>query len=126
MITHRPLVASDLPTLQKALDQDEYEHLETKNYTRDGAFSEVYEDDSGPIGVLRYTKTLRLVTVWVDNDDKRRNAASVVQAIADAVQRARENGFSEIIFQTESPTLAQFCTKHLGFTESKGEYVLQV
>lgn len=112
--------------LQRALDQDEYEHLETKHYTMDGAYSEVYEDENGPIGVLRYTKTLRLVTAWCDNNDKKRNAASTARAISDAVGKAKANGFTEIIFHTESPTLAEFCVYKLGFSESKGEYVLHV
>src|SRR5271166_3679293 len=126
MITHRPLGVADLPMLQKALDQDTYEHADVKQYTMDNAFSEVYEDDAGPIGVLRYTKTLRLVTVWCDNHDRERNAASVIQAISDAVVKAKASGFTEIVFHTESPMLARFCCTKLGFAESKGEYVLHV
>lgn len=124
-MTHRPLGESDLPMLQKALDQDTFEHADAKQYTMDNSFSEVYEDEAGPIGVLRYTKTLRLTTVWYDNHDRKRNAASVIQAISDAVTKAKASGFTEIVFNTESPTLAAFC-QTLGFAESKGEYVLHV
>src|ERR1039458_2579173 len=90
-ITSRPLELLDLPMLQRALNQDEYEHDNTKAYTKDAAFSKVYEDEDGPIGILRYTKTLRLVTVWCDNHDRKRNAASVIKAIADSVALAKEN-----------------------------------
>jgi len=125
----RPLGVADLPMLQRALDQDEYEHLETKNFTMDYAFSVVYEDEQGPIGVLRYTKDdgrLRLVTVWCDNNDRRRNGRSVIVAIADTVQRARASGYKDIVFATKSPSLAKFCIDRLGFEEKKGEYVLHV
>lgn len=125
MITSRPLELLDLPMLQRALDQDSYEHASVPDYTRDGAFTKVYEDEEGPIGILRYTKTLRLVTVWCKNDDRVRNASSVIQAIEDSVALAKTHGYTEIVFNTESPTLARFCTR-LGFQESKGQYVKQI
>jgi hypothetical protein len=125
-ITSRPLEHKDLDMLQRALDQDQYEHADKEAYTQNGAYSEVYEDEQGPIGVLRYTKTLRLLTVWCDNKDRIRNGASVIQAITDAVTKAKESGFTDIIFNTQSPTLAKFCVDKLGFEESKGEYVKYV
>jgi hypothetical protein len=116
--------------LQRALDQDEYEHLEVPDFTMDSAYSVVYEDDLGPIGILRYTREpnsrLRLVTVWCDNADASRNGKSVVVAIADTVRLARESGYKEIVFCTQSPSLAKFCIDRLGFKEDKGEYVLYI
>ena len=126
MITSRPIEHADLPMLQRALDQDQFEHASTAHYTMDGAYSEVYEDEVGPIGVLRYTKTLRLMTVWCDSKDRVRNGASVIQAISDAMVKAKKSGFTEIVYNTESPLLAKFCVDKLGFAESKGEYVKQV
>jgi hypothetical protein len=111
--------------LQKALDQDEYEHADVSQYTMDSAYSEVYEDENGPIGVLRCTKVLRMVCVWTCNEDKKRNALGTIEAVKNVVERAKANGFREIIFHTDSPTLAKFCQK-LGFNESSGEYVLHV
>lgn len=125
-ITSRPLELLDLDMLQRALDQDNYEHAEVKNYTMDKAASYVYEDEKGPIGVLRYTKTLRLVTVWCDNKDRVRNAASIIKAISDAVAKAKASGFTDIIFNTQSPLLAKFCCERLGFEENKGEYIKYV
>src|ERR1700675_222403 len=115
-MTSRPLGVADLPMLQRALDQDEYEHLETKHFTMDSAYSVVYEDEAGPIGILRYTKEsdrLRLVTVWCANTDKKRNAASVIVAISDTARLARQSGYKEIVFRTESPSLARFCIDRL-------------
>jgi|ERR1017187_5012636 hypothetical protein len=125
MITNRPLEAADLDMLYRALGQDEYGHAAVANYTQDGAYSEVYEDEKGPIAVLRYTKTLRLVGVWCDNKDFRRNALATMKALEDATNKAKASGFTDIIFTTESPTLARFC-KRLGFQESGEQYVKYV
>ena len=129
-MTSRPLGVADLPMLQRALNQDEYEHLETKNFTMDSAYSVVYQDERGPIGILRYTRDpdgrLRLVTVWCKNADKQRNGKSVIIAIADTVRLARTGDYKEIVFETKNPSLAQFCVTKLGFSESNGEYVLHI
>lgn len=125
MIISRPLEQKDLTVLQRALDQDEYEHAGAPDYTRNGAYSEIYEDEKGPIAVLRYTKTLRLVGVWCDNKDFRRNALATMKALEDATNKAKASGFSDIIFTTESPTLARFC-KRLGFEKSGEQYVKYV
>ena len=126
MITSRPLESLDQDMLKRALDQDTYEHAGVGDYSCPNVYSEVYEDEVGPIGILRYSKTLRLMTVWCDNKDRERNAASVIKAIGDAVEKAKASGFTEIVFNTESPTLAKFCMTQLGFEESKGEYVRYV
>jgi hypothetical protein len=123
MITDRPLTVDDKPMLQAALDQNTF-HPGGKAEWFYGKkkFSVVYVDEQGPIGVLRYTKTLRLVAVWCDNDDHSRNGAAIMQGMKDAVKAAQDDGFTEIIFQTNSPLLANFCTNMLGFEESPGEY----
>ncbi len=129
-MTSRPLGVADLPMLQRALDQDEYEHLEVPNFTMDSAYSVVYEDERGPIGILRYTRDqddrLRLVTVWCDNADSHRNGKSIVVAIADTVRLAKTGGYKEIVFFTENPSLARFCIDRLGFEKDKGDYVLHI
>ncbi len=129
-MTSRPLGVADLPMLQRALDQDEYEHLEVPDFTMDSAYSVVYEDEHGPIGILRYTKDsdgrLRLVTVWCENTDKQRNGKSIVVAIADTVQLARTSGYKAIVFETENLALAKFCIDKLGFKKNKGGYVLYI
>ena len=125
-ITNRPLEEKDLPMLQAALDQDTFEHCEAKNYTMDNSYSVVYEDEQGPIGVLRYTKTLRLVCVFCDNDDKRRNAAGATQAVINAVQQAKANGFVDVICETESESLKKFYVNYLGFKEAGKTLVLHI
>ena len=125
-MTNRPLESKDLPMLKQALDQDKFEHCDPEQYTMDHAYSVIYEDEKGPIGVLRYTKTLRLVCVFCDNDDKERNAAGAIQAVVDAVAQAKANGFTEILCETESESLKRFYVKHLGFKEAGKTLVLHV
>ena len=126
MITNRPLESKDIPMLKQALDQDTFEHCQSGEYTMDHAYSVVYEDEKGPIGVLRYTKTLRLVCVFCDNNDKERNAAGAAQAVIDAVAQAKANGFTEILCETESPLLKKFYVEKLGFKEAGNTLVLHV
>jgi hypothetical protein len=92
----------------------------------DHAYSVIYEDEKGPIGILRYTKTLRLVCVFCDNDDKERNAAGAIQAVVDAVAQAKANGFVDVICETESPSLKKFYVNHLGFKEAGKTLVLHI
>ena len=124
MVTSRPLEEKDIPRLKAALDQDTYEHCQPGEYLMQGAYSVVYEDEQGPIGVLRYTKILRLVAVWCNNADKRRNAASAVQAVKDAVEQAKANGYTDIVCQTDSESLKRFYVTQLGFKEAGRTLVL--
>lgn len=127
MITHRPLEGKDVPMLQTALDRNEFHPGQKPEwYTGSNMYSVVYEDEQGPIGVLRYTKTLRLCTVWCDNADHTRNGASIIQAIKDSVEMAEQSGYTEILFKTNSKLLAAFCVGKLGFEESQGEYRKEV
>lgn len=124
-MTSRPLEVKDIPMLKQALANDRFEHASSEYYTMDGAHSVVYENSGGPVGVLRYSKTLRLVAVFNDNDNPS-NARTVLKMVRDAVGKAKAAGFTEIIFNTQSETLANFCIQKLGFNESKGEYVRTV
>lgn len=123
MISRR-LEEYDLAMLQKAMDGNTF-HPGQKAEQYTSGHCVVYEDESAPIGVLQYTKILRLRTQWCDENDKKRNGAVTIQAIEDTVKLAKENGYSEIIFQTDNEALAKFCVK-LGFEESRGEYRKEV
>ena len=126
MVNSRPLTEEDLPILQSALDKSPHPDQRVEHYIGDNKYCEVYEDESGPIGVLRYTKTLRLCATWVNNEDRARNAQSIIQAVEDAIGKAKANGFTEIAFQSDSPSYAKFCTDKLGFLESRGEFIKYV
>lgn len=121
MITKRPLIDADLLALQKSLDESKF-HSGLKANLFSGPHTEsfVYEDEQGPIGVLRYSKTLRLCTSWFNEKDRVRNGASIFQAIKDSVELAKKNGFTDIIFDTESLLLEKFCIDKLGFEKAVG------
>jgi hypothetical protein len=123
MVTNRPLAQEDLSILQSALEKSPHPDQKVEHYVGANKYSEIYSDESGAIGILRYTKTLRLCATWVDNEDRARNAQSIIQAVEDAVVKAKANGFNEIIFQTDSPSYAKFCVNKLGFLESRGEFI---
>lgn len=125
MINHRPMKVEDIPTLQAAIDQNEFHpNQKTSYYTGEKMYTEIYEDETSPIGFLRYTKALRLCTVWCDNGDRVRNGASIMQAIENSVKLAIADGFNEILFETNSPLLEKFCTSKLDFKKAEGNTLI--
>lgn len=125
MINRRPMAGTDLPVLQAALDQNTFHpNQKTEYYTGKKMYTEIYSDEQGPIGFLRYTKSLRLCTVWCDNGDRVRNGASIMQAIKNSVNIALADGFTEILFETNSPLLEKFCTSKLGFDRAEGNTLI--
>ena len=125
-MTNRPLVASDFQMLQKALDQDTYDHDSPMAYVEEGTGSQVYEDEQSPIAIFRYSMALRISAVWCDNFDRVRNKEVAIRFFNDALAEAKAHHFKEIVFNTQSPTLAKFCIDQFGFEERKGEYVRNV
>src|ERR1700744_1403517 len=122
MVTDRFLDASDLPNIAMALAKDEYHKgTEAEFFTQFGCISKVYEDEIGPIMYVRGAKALRLDIQFVDNNDARRNMKAMLERFPDLVEKAKENGFSEIVFVTNSPLLKKFCEKRLGFETMAGD-----
>jgi len=123
----RPFVQEDAPMLEYACQNNRFDpDCQPSWYVAPGRYAEVYEHEGSPVGVISYSKSLRLRSIWCDVDDRETNAKSIIQAIEDAVQKARAAGFTEIIFQTDNPALAKFCTSKLGFEESRGEFIKYV
>ena len=130
MISIRPLTEQDAPVIQRAIDADTFHQgewrLEHFLPAKPSITTTVIEDQAGPITFVRFTKTLRIECVWVDGADNSRNAKAIIHGIQDAVVKARESGFSEIIITTTHPKLAQFFERILGMTRRSDEYVLAV
>lgn len=127
MVTDRFIEPSDMETLAISLAKDEY-HKETEAefFTQVGCVSKVYEDELGPIMFVRGAKALRLDIQFVDNLDARRNMKAMLERFPDLVQKAKENGFSEIVFVTNSPLLKSFCERRLGFETLAGDELRKV
>lgn len=86
-----------------------------------GSVSSVYEDDAGPIFIARGTKALRVDIQFIDNNDFQRNRQALLDGFPTFVERARQGGFTELIFESTSPLLRRFCKREFGFVESKDE-----
>jgi hypothetical protein len=122
MVTDRFMEASDAPLLARSLANDEH-HRSTppEFFTAPGTICKVYEDELGPICFVRGTKALRLDIQYVDNADKKRNMTAMLEGFDRLAKNAASHGFTEIIFQTNSPLLRKFCVKAFGFYEYEGE-----
>jgi hypothetical protein len=121
MITDRYLEETDLDLLELSLASDEY-HSETKPefFTQPGTATKVYEDEKGLICFVKGSPVLRLDIQWLNNSD-RRNARVMMECFPDLAARAKENGFTEIVFTSNVELLRKFCIKRLGFIESGDE-----
>ncbi len=124
----RQMDVADIPALQQAIERDTFHPGEwnVEHFTQPTASVEVIEDSQGPVAFVRFTKSLRISCVWNDETDNHRNGRAVLQGILDAVKKARDSGFTEIIITTESDKLATFFEKVLKMKKSKCEYILQV
>jgi len=128
-LNNRPIYNTDIPILQKAIDDDTFHPGRWKVEDFKG-FSELFEDSHGPIVFVVYGKEgerLRISTMWTTPDDSHRNGRAIIFLVRSAASRAASSGFKELIFTTTHNKLANFCTKALGF-EGIGddEYVLSL
>ena len=122
MVTDRFLEARDEELLELSLAKDEH-HVGTdvEFFKKTGTVTKVYEDEFGPICFVRGTKALRLDIQYVSNSDKKRNMTAMLAGFGALAEKAKENGFTEIVFNTNNDLLRAFCIKRFGFVESKGE-----
>lgn len=122
MITDRFIETTDLPLLAVSLAQDEHHQgTEPEFFIEYGTVCKVYSDERGPILFARGSKSLRLDLQYVDNKDTKRNMKAMLEGFDKLAAKAKENGFTEIIFQTNNPLLKRFCIKAFGFADSCGE-----
>lgn len=121
-ITDRFLHEGDYTLLELSLAKDEH-HLGTppEFFVQPGTIAKVYEDDKGPVLFVRGAKALRLDIQFVDNEDSERNMNAMLGGFDGLEKKAKENGFTEIIFSTNSRALAIFCKRRFGFFEERGE-----
>lgn len=82
----------------------------------------MFRDHIGDVIATRLTTSLRL-GVQFDVTQKARNAFLLGPAFALVMEKARRDKFSEIIFESTSPSLVDFCCKRLGFVPSHDELV---
>lgn len=122
MIRDRLLQEGDYTLLELSLAKDEH-HRGTapEFFVQPGTITKVYEDEKGPVLFVRGAKALRLDIQYVSNDDHKRNIKAMLAGFDGLTKKAAENGFTEIIFNSNNHALKKFCTKRFGFVESDGE-----
>jgi hypothetical protein len=122
VITVRPLVEEDRQSLNNSIINDLY-HRDSMNddffYDR-RAISTVYEKDNKPIMFVKGSTVLRLDIQFCNNSNHRNNAAALNE-LSKIIETAKSSGFSELVFNTDSPLLKAFCCKHFGFVELNNE-----
>lgn len=118
----------DETALQTAIDADKFHPGEWKveHFKQPTALVQVIEDTQGAIAFVRYTKTLRISCVWADADSRNRNGRAAVLGIKDAVDKAKNSGFTEVIITTNHPPLARFFTTVLKMKHRGDEYLLEL
>jgi hypothetical protein len=123
MITERWLTHEDYSTIELSLLLDSHHKTTTPNFFyKDGTACKVYEDESGPIMFVRGTKALRIDIQFVDNNDFERNKEAITEGFDGFVQQCKDNGFTELVFYSDSPLLKRFLKrKEFGFVEVSGE-----
>lgn len=122
MITDRFIEPDDLSLLELSLAKDEY-HTKTSTdfFYQPGTLTKVYVDEQGPVLFARVSAALRLDLQFMDNYDAKRNIRVMMEGFPLLVAKAKENGYSEIIFNTSNDLLRRFCIKRFGFVDSSGE-----
>jgi hypothetical protein len=114
-------------TLAVSLAADEHHKgTEPEFFTELGSVCNVYEDDGKPVFFVRGAKALRLDIQFLDNKDAKRNMAAMIQGFPGLVEKARANGFAEVIFQTNNDFLRKFCEKRLGFEAVSGHEMRRI
>lgn len=111
MVTSRQITETDRPSLAQALDRDIF-HQGTKvdAFYEKGTMTNVYEDEQGPVLVLRASRSLRIDMMFFDNDARLRNKAVMLEGFQALLHGARQAGFKEITTSTNSPALLKFAT----------------
>jgi hypothetical protein len=121
MVTDREIHTGDIPLLKDSLARDEHHNFTKPEFFFDPwSVCKVYEDEEGPICFVRGSKALRLDIQYVSNADAKRNVKAMLE-FDKLAAKARSNGFTEIVFTTNSPPLKKFCMRRFGFIEECGE-----
>lgn len=119
----RPITEEDKILLAESISKDEYhkDNTDADFFYEYGSICNVYEDKTGPVMFVRGTQALRLDIQFINNENKRRNVAMMMQGFPTLAKQAKEAGFTEIIFNSTSELLRSFCIKYFGFEVSGDE-----
>lgn len=74
----------------------------------------VYEDEQGPVFVVRYSTAVRVDTEFNPTANKERIRTMLKEVVPEVASNAQAQGFLELIFTSTSKSLIAFC-RLLGF-----------
>ena len=127
MITDRLLQASDYELLNESLKKDEFHKTTTPEFfTQEGTITKLYSLDGEPVLFCRACKSLRLDAQFLDNNNVQANRKTLEQGFKEVEQKAKENGFVEVLFNTSNPLFKRFATRKLGYTVVEGDELRKV
>lgn len=127
MVTDRLYEETDYNLLDLSLSTDEH-HTTTKPefFIEPGTLCKVYEESGSPVLFVRGSPELRLDIQFISNLDARRNMRVMLEGLPPLAQKAKDNGFKSILFNTSSPLLKAFCIKRFGFESVEGDSLRKV
>lgn len=88
-------------------------------YSEPGARTVVVEDEAGPVIVAKFTPILQMDTDFLPAAEPKRVAKAILEGLLEMEKQAKDQGFKQISFESESPKLIEFCRK-LGYRASPG------
>lgn len=112
MVTSRSITEQDRESVEQALSRDFFHPDTDANvFFEKGTMTNVYEDEQGPVLLVRTYKSLHLDLMCFDNADVVRNKAVLQEGWPLLVSGAQRNGFKEIVTTVNGPALLKFLTK---------------
>lgn len=122
MVNVRYLEDLDKEIIRLSLEEDKFHIGTTADFFTDDprAVTTAYEDESGPIMYVKASKAMRIDIQFVENADIDRNKAAL-HKLEEIVETAKNAGFSELVFCSNSPLLIRYCKRNFGFIEVEGE-----
>lgn len=127
MLTVRKVTPGDRGLLEAAAKADPFHQKAglTGEHWANGA-TLMWSDDQGLVVALRTTNVAR-VDVQFLSQDRQRNARALVEGFWRYVSVLEQRGVSEIIFNTESPSVVRFFEKRFNFRHlGNGTYSLRI
>jgi hypothetical protein len=125
MLTAREIEPSDRPLLDAAAKADSFHRAAglTGKHWEKGIF---YEDEEGPVVALTTTSVAR-VDIQFLCLDRQRNRNALLNGFVAFVRALEARGVQEIIFSTQSHSVARFMEKRFKFRHLGGnQYSLRI
>lgn len=118
MITEKVFEDGDLSLLLQNTNSSSIDEQTLRDFANTPrTATTTFGDDDGPLILVRGSKSLRLNFAIPILPDMRRAALLLIGAISRVIERARENGFTELLIECEDSQLRHIAVKDFGFTE---------